>query len=85
MITNGNDHVDHLIRQFINLNFFAHFAAFSSRTLRLESFDLGLEEEPLTAKFAKERPQSTQRNSNRGATSDSGAQLEAISSWPGAY
>jgi hypothetical protein len=31
---------------------FAHFAAFSSRTLRLESFDLSLEQELLIAKFA---------------------------------
>jgi len=34
-------------------NFFARFAAFSSRTLRFRSFDLGLEQEPLAAKAAK--------------------------------
>src|SRR5579863_96698 len=38
-------------------------AAFSSRPSRLKSLDFRLEQEPLTAKFAEERPRSTRRKS----------------------
>jgi hypothetical protein len=34
---------------------------FSSRPLRLRSFDFRLEQEPLTAKVAKEKPRNTRR------------------------
>jgi hypothetical protein len=47
----------------LNLNFFAHFAAFPLRTSRSKALPLGPNQKTLTAKYAKKKPQSARRNS----------------------